>query len=192
MKLHLVLLVWILTSIPILTAQPRIESLGTFDKFQIKPYLEQTIILQCMDRQKAIAQLTEWAAERKHEDQVVILCRMLFTGKPNEKFRRPMIGGAAFLGKTNYSDWPLEPITIYQGIPILITRGYILAGYAEPSLNYLRYCQTECQWNDFPFLSLADSEISERLQKFIDSYPWKQSIEKWDRDFLLNQANPQK
>lgn len=45
-----------------------------------------------------------------------------------------------------YEDWPLEPITLYKGLPILIVRGYTVGGRPEPPETYLEYCLKECKW----------------------------------------------
>lgn len=105
--------------------------------FKIAPYLSVAKSLQEEGSDKAILRLGSWADTGKHEDQVVILCRMLFEAKKGTDFRRPRIGGAAFLGGTDYPDWPLEPIDIYESVPILITSGYMLGGFPEASSRYL-------------------------------------------------------
>lgn len=72
---------------------------------------------------------------------------MLFQAKPGGEFRGPMIGGAFFIGGT-YRDWPLEPIAVFDHVPILVVTGYVLAGWPEPPGWYVDYCLKNCQWRD--------------------------------------------
>src|SRR5437763_15487865 len=96
---------------------------------------------------------------------------MLFDAKKDGTFRRPSIGGANFIDRAAYDnkaylDWPLEPITLYEGIPILVTRGYSGGGRPELVDEYLKYCLDNCQWRDtkFAHMELADS------QKTLEAY----------------------
>src|SRR5258707_376899 len=105
-------------------------------QYAVAPYLRSAVRLQSMGRDEACKALLA----SKDDDQVFVLCRMLFTKRGASEFRRPLIGGALFLGTTDYADWSLEPIELVDGIPFLITQGYILAGVPEAAGSYLRYC----------------------------------------------------
>ncbi len=108
--------------------------------YRIGPYLAVAKGLQQFGQDKAVLKLRDWAKGCQAEDQVIILTRMLFEKKGGGEIRPPMIGGPELLGDTNYADWPAEPIALYEGIPILVTRGYILAGVPERSEDYLNEC----------------------------------------------------
>src|SRR5262245_10457955 len=93
-------------------------------EFKVDPYTRTAASLQAMSKDKANAVLLQLAKNRDQDNQVIVLCRMLYTPKANGAFRRPLIGAAHFLGGTDYKDWPLEPIELVDGVPFLITRGY--------------------------------------------------------------------
>jgi len=156
--------------------------------FKIVPYLSVAKSLQEEGRDKAILRLRSWADTRKHEDQVVILCRMLFEAKKGTEFRRPGIGGAAFLGGTDYPDWPLEPINIYEGVPILITHGYALAGTPESSRRYLDFCIENCDWRQARYSVQSHDELKELITKWLTSRKWPTPLSARDRAFFTDQA----
>jgi hypothetical protein len=97
--------------------------------FRIEPYLYVAKALQQFGQDKALTKLRQWA--KCHQDQVIILTRMLLEKKGGGEIRPPMIGAPNFLGGTTYKEWPLAPIALYQGIPILITRDYALETHPE-------------------------------------------------------------
>jgi len=119
--------------------------------------------------------------------EVFILCRMLFTERPGSAFRGPMIGGASFFGGTQNTDWPRVPIELVDGIPFLITGGYVLAGRAETPSNYLEYCETNCDWSRFRFKNKTSTDKLSALDKLVTSPKWKQPLEYYEKQFLSNQ-----
>jgi hypothetical protein len=156
--------------------------------FRIVPYLSVAKSLQEEGSEKAILRLRSWANTGKHEDQVVILCRMLFEAKKGQEFRRPRIGGAAFFGGTDYPDWPLEPIDIYESIPILITNGYILGGVPEPSGRYLDFCVNNCEWRQARYSVRSHDELKAIVAKWLTSRKWTVALSARDLAFFTNQA----
>src|SRR5882724_8067295 len=88
-----------------------LDKCGDLRSYRVAPYLEVACALQALPKDGAIAQLQKWADTRNYDQQVIILCRMLFEAKDGSKFRRPMLGGPAFYGDTGMEDWPQEPIT---------------------------------------------------------------------------------
>ena len=157
-------------------------------KFKIAPYLSVAKYLQEEGRDKAILRLRSWADTGKHEDQVVILCRMLFEAKKGTEFRRPRIGGAAFLGGTDYPDWPLEPIDIYESVPILITYGYMLGGVPEASVRYLDFCVESCDWRQARYSVRSHEELKEIVAKWLISRKWPVPLPARDQAFFTDQA----
>jgi len=73
------------------------------EQYYITPYLYAAIFLQYKKQNKAVELLQKAAETYKYENQIIVLCRMLYKAKPDCEFRRPMIGGAAFFGNTDYS-----------------------------------------------------------------------------------------
>ncbi len=158
--------------------------------FRIAPYLELAAALQKEGRDKAVRRLRSWADSGKYEDQVVILCRMLFEAKQGKEFRRPLIGRAAFFGGTGSADWPLEPIDLHEGVPILITRGYALGGFPEPSARYLELCTGNCKWREAPYSVRPAGELKEIIAAWMARRNWPQALSEHDRAFFIGQAGP--
>jgi len=156
--------------------------------FKISPYLKVSKQLQALGKPKAIQQLEQWAKSQKYEDQVVILCRILFVARKGKVFRRPGLGGANFHGGTNYKDWTNEPVALHGGIPILITYGYSLYGQAEPSSTYLEYCQKSCDWNKTKYKILTQKEIRIKIGDFVSSTKWKVALSPREMNFFTNQS----
>jgi hypothetical protein len=112
---------------------------------------------------------------------------MLFTRRTVE-FRRPYIGAASFFGGTSYPDWPLEPIEVVDGIPFLITQGYMLGGKAEPAQSYLRWCMANCDWSTVQYKSMSAQEGLDALAKLIGSSKWKRPLHPYEKEFLAAQV----
>jgi hypothetical protein len=113
---------------------------------------------------------------------------MLFETKKGREFRRPRIGGAAFLGGTDYPDWPLEPIAIYENIPILITYGYMLGGVPEASGQYLSFCADNCNWRQARYTVRSAEELKKIIAKWLTERKWPTHLSDTDRAFFTDQA----
>ena len=155
--------------------------------YKVDPYILAAVELQALGRVNALARLHSMAKDTKLETRVVVLCRMLFTQRPGSDFRRPMIGGASFFGGTDYVDWPLEPIELVDGVPFLITRGYVLGGFPEPDEWYLRYCETNCDWSGFRFTTQSEAQKRHALSKLLMSPKWKSPLDRSETRFLAEQ-----
>lgn len=155
--------------------------------YKVDTYLKLATELQSLDRTNALARLHVIAKDFHHGTRAIILCRMLFAQRPGLDFRRPMLGGPSLLGGTDYSDWPLEPIELVDGVPFLITRGYFLAGKAEPDEWYLNYCETNCDWSNFRFTLKTERQKQEALNKLLASPKWKKPLDVYERKFLTKQ-----
>ncbi len=159
-----------------------IDVFAFIGEFRASRYLDLAVRIQRLESPAREAALRELAQDRRRASDVYPLCRMLFEAKEKGEFRRPMIGGAHFLGSTTYDDWPLEPITIFQGMPILVVTGYVLAGHPEPPGGYVEYCLKECRWKDTKFAPIEAATRREIVAKFIAENP------KLDADWLRPQA----
>ena len=156
-------------------------------RFKIAPYLHVAAELQAKGREAACQRLLEVAKTHQEENQVIVLCRMLFQKRGPADFRRPWIGAPSFFGGTDIKDWPLEPIEVIDGVPFLITRGYMLAGVPEPAESYLRMCMTECDWNLVPFAEPTPKRLKDALEKLTSSPKWKRPLDGNEKEFLSAQ-----
>jgi hypothetical protein len=166
----------LLTSLP----EPRAE------RYKVDPYLQAAADIQAKPANVAADTLRAMA---RHDDsnRTIVLCRILFTAKPGETFWRPAIGGAVFLGGTDYRDWPLEPIQLVDGVPFLISRGYILLGQTTSAESYVRYCLEHCDWNPIRYKPKSAAEKDAALAELLASPKWKTKLPAYDREFLSAQ-----
>jgi hypothetical protein len=145
------------------------------------------VALQAMGRERACEEMMAFVKRERDAEQIFVLCRMLFTKRGASEFRRPMIGGAVFLADTTYTDWPLEPIEVIDGVPFVITWGYILGGQAEPPESYLRYCMTDCDWSSVHYREQSPAEMRGALSKLLASPKWRRPLEEQERERLTEQ-----
>jgi len=156
-------------------------------RYKASVYISAAALLQEMGRKSACQALSQAGENHQNNQQVVVLCRMLFTERANSEFRRPKIGGASFLGDTDYPDWPLEPIELVDGVPFLITQGYLVFGWPEPADEYLRYCMANCDWNTTRFREPTVTEKRNALGKLLASEKWRRPLNAEERRFLSAQ-----
>jgi hypothetical protein len=155
--------------------------------FKGDPYIRVAAALQTSGKDGASATLLKLAKDREQDNKVIVLCRMLFTAKAKGEFRRPLIGAAHFLGGTDYTDWPLEPIDLVDGVPFVITKGYSLGGVAEPAESYVKYCINNCDWSGIKFSPKSKEEKQKALNKLLASPRWKAPLDDADKAFLTSQ-----
>ena len=155
--------------------------------FQSETYISLAAELQALGREAAELRLHEIARDEHSPGKAIILCRMLLKKRRTELFRRPLVGGAAFMGGTGYSDWPLEPIELVDGVPFLITRGYVLAGRPEADDQYLSYCETHTDWNDLQYAVRTKQQRQAALAKLVTSPKWKTPLSDEEHQFLARQ-----
>ncbi len=160
---------------------------GDLNHFTSAPYVALAVQLQILGKDKGVAKLREWAETRKHDKQVIVLCRMLFVPGKDGEFRRPLLGGPGCLGGTRAEDWPLEPITIIDGIPFRIVTGYRLAGVAEGGISYLDYCLAHTNWSIRRYRIVTDEAIQAAFEKLKDSPKWKRPLTDWELSVLREQ-----
>lgn len=158
-------------------------------EYKVDPYIAAAAKLQAAGKVKAQELLLELAKDKEHGQKVIVLCRMLFTAKASGEFRRPAIGGAIFLGATNYADWPLEPIELLEGVPFLVVKGYILGGRAERAESYAKYCISDCVWRAEEFKSRTAAQKQKALERLFASPKWKAGPSDDEKQFLTSQIN---
>ena len=144
--------------------------------YKVYPYLSVAVELQNMGTERRIQAIRSLAKNQVNDNKIIVLCRMLFEMEKESEFRRPRIGDAVFLGGTDYSDWPLEPIEIINGIPVLIVSGYSVAGKPETALSYLEYCITYCSWHTERYELKSDAEKQIAINLLIASQKWKKQL----------------
>lgn len=158
--------------------------------YRVDPYIQVAHRLQAMGKEAACDKLlrlslssndSQWIDD---DEKIAVLCRMLFTKRAGADFRRPELGATRFPGGTDYSDWPLEPIEIVDGIPFAITTGYSIHGGVGPPDEYLRYCMTNCDWSDFRFMPKTDQKKKEALAKLLESSKWRIPLHPEERGFF--------
>jgi len=183
--IFLLLFMAVCTSQSIVTT-PSQKPIDMYEIYNINETLNAVCRLQELGERKAIAELKSWAKGDSADLLTIVICRMLFTGKESP-LRRPYLGDAAFFGITTYKDWPIEPITIYEGVPILITRGYTLGGLSESAEDYLSYCIEEGSWVSKKYEDKTLEQIKVSLEKFISETKWKKDLSETDRKFFMSQ-----
>jgi hypothetical protein len=140
------------------------------DDFRASRYLELAVALQALPPQERATRLEAMARDPSRSYEVFPLCRMLFEARDGGVFRSPMLGAAEFVAGT-YTDWPLEPITLSDGIPFLIVRGYMLAGMPESAEMYVTYCLANCQWTQRKYIAATNAQIKQALERLISANP---------------------
>jgi hypothetical protein len=155
--------------------------------FQSETYIRLAAELQALGREAAELRLHEIARDKHSPGRAIILCRMLFEMRPGEEFRRPFVGGAVFMGGTGYSDWPLEPIELVDGVPFLVARGYFIAGHPESDDQYLNYCETHADWTDLQYAVPTKQQERAALAKLVTSPKWKRPLSDEEHQFLVRQ-----
>ena len=162
-----------------------LSSLPSFHgrQYTVAPYLRAAIRFQSLGREEACKALLA----SKDDEQVFVMCRMLFMKRGASEFRRPMIGAAMFPAGTDYADWPLEPIDLVDGIPFRIATGYILSGVPESAKAYLDYCMANCDWNTTRFEERDAAWTNSALAKVIGSSKWKNPLSPAEREFFSAQ-----
>jgi hypothetical protein len=139
----------------------------------------------------AIGELMRMAVlEDPSEAIVFAVSRMLFVSKDQKPLRSPGLGEPWFLGDTEASDWPWQPIHLYRGVPFYILRGTSLAGLPEHPSWYLAHCLLKGTWNESPFPMVEQEELVSLAQEFIQDGPWRRALRPDEREFLLTQITP--
>jgi hypothetical protein len=162
--------------------------------YRVDPYIAAAAALQALGKEKALQELRQLAREelkdhlrKGYGPRVCVLCRMLFTRRAGSTFMRPGLGAPILFGGTDASDWPLEPIELVNGVPFLITHGYLVGGESESPEAYLDYCTNSCDWSQVGFSPMSEAEKRKALDTLLSSKKWKSKLDSLDRNFLASQ-----
>lgn len=156
------------------------------DDFRISRYLQLASDFQALKPDARIRRLRELARDPDLSTEIFPLCRMLFRARDGENFRAPRLGGPGFVGGTR-GGWPLEPIALFEGVPILVVHGYGLGGLAEPATMYLDYCLQSCRWSDSRYVPKSAPVLRAVVERFIAGHPEVAAVAT-DADWLRRQA----
>ena len=90
-------------------------------EYRVIPFVRAVVSLQESGRESACETLWKMVMDDSEDKRIYYLCRMLFVNREGSEFRRPGVGSAGFIIRgTTYSDWPLEPIELIDGVPFRI------------------------------------------------------------------------
>ncbi len=167
---------------------------GFCDAFRCSHYLHLAVQLQQLDPDRRAKRLREMAADADGMSELFPLCRMLFVRKPGGAFRRPTFGGEGFVGnfypvsRSDNDRWPLDPITLQDGIPILVSRGGFFGsgGRSETPAEYLAYCLAQCKWREARFADADPDQIRRAVEALIAATP---KLSAGDLTWLRQQAD---
>jgi hypothetical protein len=135
-------------------------------------------------RDSAFEQLKE-LAEKKWESieeqekanrNICLLCRLVFVNKsPSEFLRAPRLGALSGVPYESMSPeaWPYLPFAITSEVPLSMTLGYSLGGFAERAKNYLVYCASNGVFRTTPYPPPTQSAASNALHQVLSSAAWK-------------------
>lgn len=163
---------------------PTIHSQG----YKSAPYIKAAMALQKMGRRLACKGLLLAAPGGKNDEQIFILCRMLFSKKKKGGFEPPSLGGPALIGGSKFSDWPLYPIELVDGVPFFVVRGFLGAGEGLHADYYLHYCMENCDWSKVEFSQKDSGQLKEALDKLLMSNKWRRPLTMEEREFLSKQV----
>ncbi len=156
-------------------------------KFKSKPYHLAAIELQKLSEEKREATLKELAKPRSgYQEQVFVLCRMLYVAKDGGSMRRAGLGLPTVIGSVDYRKLKNDPIKIVDGIPFLVVNGYLLGGRPETAEKYLSYCISNCKWTDFRYAMGMAGEYERAAQKLIDEWPTE--LDDFAKKLILSQV----
>ncbi len=159
------------------------------NKSEIANILSDVVSLQGLGQEKTVDELRKRCAQKgRAKIDTMKICRLLFKRRGHAIFRPPLIGQMHFVGDTDYEDWPLSPIAVYEGVPISVVNGLSLFGFPESEEEYLDYCLKNCEWNDFRFTKKSDEQIRGTVEKFMTESEWNRPLHEIEREFLIQQA----
>ncbi|MDX2080589.1 MAG: hypothetical protein SFU53_07380 [Terrimicrobiaceae bacterium] len=154
---------------------PDINDCGKMCNYKVVPYVKMASYLQSLGRDHALSMLKKWAQSGEHEEQVIVLCRMLFEARRGHAFRRPALGAPIFYGANSptssnspndFSKWPLEPIAFVDEVPFLVVKSYEVGGLPQEKASaYLSYCIRQTNWSGRQFSNIDLQRMKAALEK---------------------------
>ncbi|OWK45487.1 hypothetical protein [Fimbriiglobus ruber] len=152
---------------------------------KIVPYIVCAAQCQKMGKEKACEQLAKIAKTVERDNgEIAILCRLLFTNKPKQRFRGPGLGEPVYYGGTKDGDWPSILFEFVDDVPLCVIHGYNLQGHPESSADYLKYCLENCDWSERQFDGINQKDIEAAFTKLWISNKWKKQLTEYERKEL--------
>jgi len=167
--------------------------------YVVDPYIQAAAELQARPAKEAAALLLGSASRHQDrftngdlDERTTILCQMLFSAKPESKPHYPGSFLCLYLGGTSGSDWPLAPIELVDGVPMVIARPTpaINGRLPEEAQPYVRYCVMNCDWNPLRYKTKTPAEKSAALAKLLASPKWRWPLDAREQEFLSAQIRP--
>ena len=106
-------------------------------------------------------------------DRILMTARLLFVRRdgqvvlPRLRLGRPMMMEMP----EDPEIFPLFPLHIHRGIPLLLVVGYMLFGEPESPSNYIEWCARECQLRAKPII--PDPNPLATVEEFLKSDRWQ-------------------
>ncbi len=130
------------------------------------------------------------------------MCRILFVPK-KDSIRQPFFGGLSLPFRTMPAEkWPLYPIAKSGITYCVLSEGYMLAGQAEPVMDYVSYCRNHGTFRTVALKSPSRKVAIKDLEDLHNSSRWKAIkwqgkgpgysffiSEKWTWDKISKQAS---
>ena len=145
------------------------------ESFKITPYLEVAVLLQEMPIEQRVESLRKWASDpkKRNEQKLHVLCQMLFVEKDGSSIISPScLGGSSALGRFPAQSKFYGPIVVYEDCPILICKGYRLAGMAVPSSHLIEKGIKKELWRKTRYKVLSVDEQRKIIDGFLKSAEW--------------------
>src|ERR1017187_1962545 len=135
-------------------------------------------------RDSACAHLRQLAAKRwetihqqeEANQNICLLSRLVFVASsPSASLRAPRLGALSGVPYESMSAdaWPYLPFAITNEVPLSVTLGYNLGGFAERAVNYLTYCVSNGVFRTTPFPPPTPASASNALNQIFVSPAWK-------------------
>jgi len=165
---------------------PTTPACDPFREYSIERMLDAAAHLRSLGKEQGELLLKRWAREDADPLRTVVMCRMLY--RPREgPMRRPLLGGPVLLGGTTLQDWEHEPIALVQGVPVLVTTGYVLGGKPESAESYLSACSAAGSWISKGPKKPTEQQLRGILEAFLHDPRWKRPLTEAEKGFLRAQ-----
>lgn len=183
--------------------------------FRSESCLELAAALQGLPRGEAETLLRHWADSGKYENEVIILCRMLFVAQDGRPLPRPpnreifneviwvkgfssvsAFHGMYGLGATHGADWPDWPLALSDGVPFLVEANHIEVLTGPPGIAlrplspvYLDYCLTAGGWTAHRYAPVDSNIRQQALELLLHSPVWPRALNPGEIAYLTAQIH---
>lgn len=127
-------------------------------------------------KQLAQKQWEDLGQQEKANQNICLLCRLVFADKSSSEFlRAPRLGALENVPSESMDaqGWPYQPFAITNDVPLSITGGYMGTGVPERAGNYLTYCLSNGVFRTAAFPVPTALSGSNALHQVLSSPAWK-------------------